>query len=98
MGAWVLNDGTPDVQVVAEGTPGAVWHANSFAGYAFLLRADGTRTLTFAATDWSDYAAPVPEPEAAGMFAVGLGMLGAVARRRNRKMIALQTAKGTHAA
>lgn len=82
LGAWVLNDGTPNVQVVAAGTPGAHWHANSFAGYAFLLRADGTRILTWNANDWSDYAAPVPEPEAVWMFAAGLGMLGAVARRR----------------
>ncbi|MDP1935994.1 MAG: PEP-CTERM sorting domain-containing protein [Hylemonella sp.] len=83
VGVWVLNDGTADVTVVEEGTVGATWHDNSFAGYSFLLRADGTRTLTFAATDWSDYtAAPVPEPQVALMFAVGLGMLGAVGWRR----------------
>lgn len=82
LGVWVLNDGTPNVQVVAEGTPGAVWHRNNYSGYAFLLRADGTRILTSTATNWSDYAAPVPEPEAVWMFVVGLGMLGAAARRR----------------
>lgn len=82
-GAWVLNEGTPDVQVVAEGTPGAVWHVNTYHGYAFLLRADGTRILTSVAPNWSDYtAASVPEPEAVWMFAVGLGMLAAAARRR----------------
>jgi hypothetical protein len=92
-GVWVFGDGTADVTVAEDqsvaGTvsgqtraDGATWHANIYGGYAFLLRADGTRTLTFAAADWSDYAAPVPEPEAVWMFAVGLGMLGAVARRR----------------
>lgn len=46
-GAWVLNAGTPNVKVVPAGTPGATWHQNTFAGYAFMLRADGTRTLTY---------------------------------------------------
>lgn len=45
-GAWVLNDSTP-VRVVPQGTPGAIWHQNTFAGYAFMLRADGHRTLTY---------------------------------------------------
>ncbi|MBU1397260.1 MAG: PEP-CTERM sorting domain-containing protein [Gammaproteobacteria bacterium] len=92
-GVWVFGEGTADVIVAedqgAAGTAsgqtradGATWHANLYSGYAFLLRADGTRTLTFAAADWSDYAAPVPEPEAVWMFAVGLGLLGAVARRK----------------
>lgn len=107
-GVWVFDDGTAnvtvaDVQGVAGTTDGqvredgATWHRNAYAGYAFLLRADGTRTLTFAAADWSDYAAaPVPEPEAGWMFAVGLGMLGAVARRR--KMIALRDGDSARAA
>ena len=93
-GVWVFNDGTADVTVAevqgVAGTAGqtradgATWHANSFSGYAFLLRADGTRTLTFAATDWSDYVAPVPEPSAYAMMLVGLGLVGAMARRRMR--------------
>lgn len=92
-GAWVLNDGTKDVQVVAAGTAGATWHANSFAGYAFLLRADATRTLEFIAPDGhSDYVATdpaayasitgVPEPETYAMMVVGLGLVGTMARRR----------------
>lgn len=44
-GAWVLNDNSPDVKIVPFGTPGATWHANTFAGFAFLLRADARRTL-----------------------------------------------------
>lgn len=46
-GVWVLNDFTRDVTVVPQGTPGATWHQNTFAGYAFMLRADGSRTLTY---------------------------------------------------
>jgi hypothetical protein len=59
-GAWVsadsfnadgsrrLNpDGTWNVTVVPEGTTGAVWYKNAFAGYAFILRADALRM-----TDW----------------------------------------------
>lgn len=87
LGVWVLNDGTPDVQVVAEGTPGATWHSNSFGGYAFLLRADAERTLEWIAPDGhSDYltTAPVPVPAAAWLFGSGLlGLIGA-ARRQNR--------------
>ena len=94
-GAWVLNDGTKNVQVVAAGTAGATWHANSFAGYAFLLRADATRTLEFIAPDGhSDYVATdpaayasiasVPEPETYAMMAVGLSLVGGMARRRMR--------------
>lgn len=94
VGVWVFGDGTADVTVAevqgVAGTvdgetraDGATWHRNNYAGYAFLLRADGTRTLTFAAADWSDYAAaPVPEAQTVWMFAAGLGMLGVVAWRR----------------
>mgnify|MGYP001096723959 CR=1 FL=1 len=46
-GAWVLNDGTPEVKVVPFGTRGATWHVNTFAGFAFLLRADANRTLVY---------------------------------------------------
>jgi len=97
LGVWVLNDGTADVTIVEAGTSGATWHANSFAGYGFMLRADGTRTLTYAATDWSDYTAVsgVPEPSTYAMMAVGLGMLGAAARRR--KMVVLRAATSDQA-
>lgn len=95
-GVWVFNDGTADVTVAeAQGVAGtadgqaradgATWHVNSFSGYAFLLRADGTRTLTFAATDWSDYAAaPVPEPSSYAFMIVGLGLVAGMARHRMR--------------
>lgn len=89
-GAWVLNEGTPDVEVVAAGTEGAVWHANVFAGYAFLLRADAERTLVWIAPDGhSDYVATavtpeVPVPAAAWLFGSGLlGLLGFAGKKRN---------------
>ena len=70
--------------MVDEGTEGATWHNNLYAGYAFLLRADAERTLTFVATDWSDYASPAPEPSTYAMMVVGLGLVGGMARRRMR--------------
>ncbi|ODU02197.1 PEP-CTERM sorting domain-containing protein [Thiobacillus sp. 65-1402] len=87
-GVWVLNDGTPDVQIVDAGTEGATWHANSFAGYAFLLRADGTRELTYVNPDgFSDYMpAAVPEAETYAMMLAGLGLVGGMAARRRRQM------------
>lgn len=46
-------------------TPGAVCHQNSFAGYPFLMRADGQRTVTYInPTGFSDYTSPVPVPAA----------------------------------
>lgn len=63
---------------------GAVCWQNSFAGYPFLMRADGARTVTYINPDgWSDYSA-VPIPAAAWLFGSGLLGLGAVARRSRR--------------
>ncbi len=86
-GVWVLNDGTPDVQVVAEGTPGATWHVNGFGGYAFLLRADGERTLFYINPEGhSDYVATVPEADTWAMMLAGMGLVGAMAARRRRSL------------
>jgi hypothetical protein len=97
-GVWVFDDGSLDVTVAdvqgVAGTvdgqirgDGATWHKNSFAGYSFLLRADGTRMLTFAAEDWSDYTSVsgVPEPSAYAMMAIGLGLVGGAVHRRRKR-------------
>jgi hypothetical protein len=74
-----------DVTIVAAGTPGAVWHQNSFAGYAYLLRADGTRTLDFISpTGHSLYVSAVPVPAAVWLFGSGLLGLAGIARRRKK--------------
>lgn len=88
-------DGTSEGQA---GVDGAVWHFNAFGGYAFLMRADGERTLEWLSpTGHSDYTstsaaaytsigmtAPVPVPAAAWLLGSGLLGLAGVARRRNR--------------
>lgn len=88
-----------DVTIVSQGTPGAVLHTNSYAGYAFLMRADGTRILQQVGgevydpnfdynTDraaWTNYA-PVPEAETWGMMLAGLGLVGAMTARRRRQI------------
>jgi len=97
-GAWVFGAGTADVSLAEDqavaGTAngqtradGATWHANSFAGYAFLLRADGSRELTYINPEgFSDYvSAPIPEPEMYIMMLAGLALVGATARRRARR-------------
>ena len=74
---------------------GARCHQNAFAGYAFLLRADAERTLTWIApgghsdyvlTDPAAYAGigEVPVPAAVWLFASGLLGLVGTARRRAR--------------
>ena len=96
-GVWVFGDGTAEVTVAEDQgaagsvngqtrSDGATWHANSFAGYAFLLRADGTRTLTYVNPEgFSDYvSAPIPEPETYAMMLVGLGLVSGMAARRKR--------------
>ena len=62
-GDLVLDGGSPvkklnanntwAVTMVDVGTPDAQWHINAFAGYAFLLRADGVRIIE--AMDYSQY-------------------------------------------
>lgn len=73
-----------DVTLVTAGTAGAVWHANSFAGYAFILRADGMRILDYVGpTGHSDYVATVvPVPAAVWLLGSGLIGLAGIARRR----------------
>lgn len=72
---------------------GAVCWRNSFAGYAFLMRADGSRTLTWISPDGhSDYVATdpaaytslaaVPVPAAAWLFGSGMVALVGMARRK----------------
>lgn len=74
-----------DVTIVDAGTAGAVWHSNSYAGFAYILRADGVRILDYVnPTGHSDYVATVPEPESYAMMLVGVGLVGAMAARRRR--------------
>lgn len=74
-----------DVTIVAAGTAGSVWHSNAFAGYAYLLRADGMRILDYVNPEGhSLYVPTVPEPEAYALMLVGLGLVGAMAARRRR--------------
>jgi hypothetical protein len=76
-------DGATDGEVRADG---AVWHTNAFAGYAFLMRADGTRTLDFISpTGHSDYVSTVPIPGA--LWLMGSGLLGLAGMARRRKIL-----------
>lgn len=78
-----------DVTIVDAGTAGAVWHSNSFAGYAYVLRADGMRILDWQNPEgFSDYvSAPVPEPETYAMMLVGLILVGGMAARHRRRLV-----------
>ena len=85
------------VQGAVRVSDGATCHINSFAGYAFLLRADAERTLTWISpTGHSDYvttdaaaytsigqAVPTPVPAAVWLF--GSGLLGLVGFGRRTK-------------
>lgn len=77
-----------DVTIVDAGTAGAVWHSNAYAGYAYLLRADGIRILDYVNPEGhSLYVAAVPEAETYATMIVGLAMIGVMAvRRRARAM------------
>jgi hypothetical protein len=91
-----------DVTIVEAGTAGAKQHFNAYGGFAFMLRADGTRILqtvdgvaydptydySVDRTAWTDYPAPaaVPEPETYAMMLAGLGLVGFAVRRRKLMM------------
>lgn len=75
-----------DVTIVDAGTAGAVWHSNAYAGYAYVLRADGMRILDYVNPEGhSDYVATVPEPETYVMMLAGIGLVGFAVRRRKNK-------------
>lgn len=75
-----------DVTIVSTGTAGAVWHGNAFAGYAYLLRADGIRILDYVnPAGHSLYVATVPEPETYAMMLVGAGLVGNMVLRRRKQ-------------
>jgi hypothetical protein len=103
-GVRKLNpDGTWDVTLVDAATQtcnpnapgaapeaGAVCWQNSYAGFPFLLRADGSRVVTYInPTGFSIYsaAASVPVPGALWLFGSGLVGLGATAVRRRGKSV-----------
>lgn len=79
-------NGDWNVTVVPEGTPGAIYHNNDFGGFAFLLRADAQRVVTwYDVNGFSDYPTTVPVPAAVWLFGSGLLGLMGVARRRGEK-------------
>lgn len=56
----------------------AMWHAHPMASMGDPFRDKIAMTVSFAS-------APVPEPETYAMLLAGLGLMGTIARRRNRK-------------
>lgn len=76
------------VTIVEAGTEGAVWHTNAYAGFAYLLRADGMRILDYVNPDGHSIyvetsTSAVPVPAAVWLFGSGLlGLLGLARRRR----------------
>jgi len=113
LGVWIRPDGSANGFSVdpvqgADGTvadevraDGAVWHFNSFAGYAFLMRADGTRTLEwinpvgghsdYVETDAAAYTSigmtPPGVPVPAAIWLLGSGLLGLAGFARRRKKV-----------
>ena len=98
VGVWVFNDGTPNVQVVdpsqcpnndASQCAGATFHTNSFAGFPFLMRADGIRILDYVnPTGHSNYVQTVvPLPAAVWLLGSGLLGLAGVVRRGNKQRV-----------
>jgi hypothetical protein len=109
LGVWIRPDNSAngfsvDAVQGADGTTadevrgdGAVWHFNSFAGYAFLMRADGSRTLEWISpTGHSDYTTTtaaaytsigmsVPAPVPAAVWLLGSGLLGLVGMAKRGK-------------
>ena len=101
-GTWNVNvavDGPASVcdpyNTGAAPVAGAVCYGNSFGGFAFLMRADGKRILTFidptghsdyVTTDAAAYASltPVPVPAAAWLLGSGVLGLGAIGRRHKK--------------
>lgn len=91
------TDSVWDVTIVEAGTAGARKHVNAYGGYAFLMRADGTRELkligpdghsAYMPTDAAAYTsigqtAPVPVP--AAVWLMGSGLLGLVGVARTRR-------------
>lgn len=77
-----------DVTIVDAGTAGAVWHTNAFAGFAYVLRADGLRILDYVNPDGhSNYVGTVPEAETYVMMLAGVGLVGTMVARRRRQML-----------
>lgn len=90
-GTWDVKLVDTAVQTCDPGAPGAapeagaVCYQNSFAGYPFLMRADGARTVTYINPDGFSIYSAVPVPGAVWLFGSGLLGLGAVARRSRHR-------------